>query len=64
MLRGIVRALKKLPLDLGQYELRYTTKGKQIAFALVGRGEGKKALDVGCRDGYWAEKLKARATKW
>jgi 2-polyprenyl-3-methyl-5-hydroxy-6-metoxy-1,4-benzoquinol methylase len=60
MLRQIVRGLKKLPLDLGQYELRYTTKGKRIAFDLVEPGAGKKALDVGCRDGYWSEKLKAK----
>ncbi len=58
MLRRLVRTLKKLPFDFGQYELRYTTKGKSIAFGLVGFGYGKKALDVGCRDGYWSEKLK------
>lgn len=60
MLRGIVRVLKKCPFDLGQYELRHTTKGKLIAFGLVEPGMGKRALDVGCRDGYWSEKLKAR----
>jgi 2-polyprenyl-3-methyl-5-hydroxy-6-metoxy-1,4-benzoquinol methylase len=60
MLRRIVRTLKKLPLDFGQYELRYTTKGKRIAYELVGAGGGKKALDVGCRDGYWSEKLKEK----
>jgi len=60
MLRRIVRVLKKIPFDLGQYELRHTTKGKKIAFDLVGPAGGKKALDVGCRDGYWAEKLKAK----
>lgn len=60
MLRRLVRAIKKLPIDLGQYEVRYTTKGKRIAFDLVEEGAGKKALDVGCRDGYWSEKLKAR----
>jgi SAM-dependent methyltransferase len=55
--RRIVKVLKKVPIDLGQYELRYSTKGKQIAFGLVGDGTGKKALDLGCRDGYWSEKL-------
>lgn len=60
MLRAVVRLLKKLPIDLGQYECRYTTKGKQIAFSLIDAGAGKKALDVGCRDGYWSEKLKSR----
>jgi len=60
MLRSLVRLLKKLPIDLGQYEVRYRTKGKRIAFDLVPDGAGKKALDVGCRDGYWSEKLKAK----
>jgi ubiquinone/menaquinone biosynthesis C-methylase UbiE len=60
MLRRIVRVLKKIPFDLGQYELRHRTKGKKIAFDLVGPGEGKKALDVGCREGYWTEKLKRK----
>ncbi len=60
MLRQIVRVLKKVPLDFGQYEVRYTTKGKLIAYDLVGNGAGKKALDVGCRDGYWSEKLKSK----
>lgn len=55
--RRIVKVLKRIPIDLGQYELRYSTKGKQIAFGLVGDGTGKKALDLGCRDGYWSEKL-------
>ena len=60
MLRSLVRLLKKLPIDLGQYEVRYRTKGKRIAFDLVPDGAGKKALDVGCRDGYWSEKLKTK----
>ncbi|HKW74593.1 MAG TPA: class I SAM-dependent methyltransferase [Terriglobales bacterium] len=60
MLRRIVRTLKKLPLDFGQYELRYSTKGKLIAYALADSGEGRKALDVGCRDGYWSEQLKKK----
>ena len=60
MLRRVVKLLKKLPVDLGQYELRYRTKGKLIAYDLVGNGAGKKALDIGCRDGYWSEKLKQK----
>ena len=60
MLRRIVKILKKLPLDFGQYELRYTTKGKLIAYELAEDGAGKKALDAGCRDGYWSEKLKQK----
>lgn len=60
MLRRIVRTLKKLPLDFGQYELRYSTKGKLIAYSLADSGRGGKALDVGCRDGYWSEELKRK----
>src|SRR5438876_917350 len=60
MLRALVKTLKKFPLDFGQYEVRYTTKGKKIAYGLIGDGAGKRALDVGCRDGYWSEKLKAK----
>jgi len=56
MLRAITRALKKLPIDFGQYEVRYTTKGKLIAYDLVPLGKGT-ALDLGCRDGYWSRKL-------
>jgi SAM-dependent methyltransferase len=55
--RSIIKVLKKIPIDLGQYEVRYSTKGKQIAFGLVEEGGGRKALDLGCRDGYWSEKL-------
>jgi 2-polyprenyl-3-methyl-5-hydroxy-6-metoxy-1,4-benzoquinol methylase len=60
MLRALVKQLKKIPIDFGQYEVRRTTKGKQIAFSFTGDGHGKTALDVGCRDGYWSEKLKGR----
>lgn len=56
---SIISLLKKLPLDLGQGNQRYTTKGKQIALNLIDRnGQGKTALDVGCRDGYFSEILK------
>jgi SAM-dependent methyltransferase len=59
-LRRVVKTLKKIPIDLGQYEMRYTTKGKLIGWNFVGDGAGKTALDLGCRDGYWSEKLAAR----
>lgn len=59
-LRDVIRVLKKLPIDFGQFEVRYRTKGKRIAMALVDSGAGKKALDVGCRDGFWSERLKAK----
>jgi len=42
---------KKLPIDFGQGNLRFTTKGKLIALSFVKNGYGKKALDVGCREG-------------
>jgi SAM-dependent methyltransferase len=50
--------IKKSPLDFGQEEIRYRSYGKIIALDLVGPGNGKNALDVGCHDGFWAEKLK------
>lgn len=43
--------LKKLPIDFGQGNLRFTTKGKLIALSFVKNGYGKRALDVGCREG-------------
>lgn len=55
----ILNLFKKLPIDLGQANLRKTTKGKLIALSHVPKGNGKKALDVGCREGYqtkWLEK--------
>lgn len=58
VLRKITRVLKKAPIDLGQYEMRYRTKGKTIAWSFVDR-KGGAALDLGCRDGYWSEKLSA-----
>jgi len=53
----ILNSLKKLPIDLGQAEKKEKTKGKCIAFSFVPNVEKGKALDVGCRDGYWSEKL-------
>lgn len=50
--------IKKSPLDFGQEEIRYHSYGKIIALDLAGPGGGKQALDVGCHDGFWAEKLK------
>ncbi len=52
-----IKILKKLPIDFNQYEMREKTKGKLIAFGLVRNGRGKKALDLGCRDGYWSRRL-------
>ncbi|MEO0509723.1 MAG: methyltransferase domain-containing protein [Verrucomicrobiota bacterium] len=51
--------LKSLPIDLGQGNLRGTTKGKLIALEHVESGNGKTALDVGCREGIQSEWLKS-----
>lgn len=48
---NIISLLKKIPIDLGQGNLRKTTKGKQIALNLISLGNAKTALDVGCREG-------------
>jgi SAM-dependent methyltransferase len=53
----IIRILKKLPIDFNQYEMREKTKGKLIALDLIENGRNKKALDLGCRDGYWSRRL-------
>jgi ubiquinone/menaquinone biosynthesis C-methylase UbiE len=56
----MVALLKKIPVDFGQYEVRHTTKGKRILLSLLADGDGRKALDLGCREQFWTEKLKAR----
>ena len=59
-----LKLLKKLPIDLGQAELKYNTKGKLIAYSLIKKGNSKKnALDIGCRDGYWTKKIKKKNYK-
>ncbi|MFH0798834.1 MAG: class I SAM-dependent methyltransferase [Pseudomonadota bacterium] len=50
--------LRKMPIDLGQKEFRLCTKGSLIAMELSGEGNNGKALDAGCGDGFWSEKLK------
>jgi SAM-dependent methyltransferase len=60
LFREMVSLVKKIPVDFGQYEVRHTTKGKLILLGLLEDGRGKKALDLGCREQYWTEKLKAR----
>jgi len=57
---SLISFLKKLPFDVGQAEKKHDTAGKKIASAFVGNGEGKVALDLGCRDGYWSERLKEK----
>jgi len=60
LFREFVALLKKIPVDFAQYEVRHTTKGKMILLGLLPDGRGKKALDLGCREQYWTDKLKAR----
>ena len=57
---SLVSLLKKLPVDVGQGERKHDSAGKLIAFSFVEDGVGKIALDIGCRDGYWSERLKSR----
>ncbi len=56
----ILDILKKLPIDLGQGNLRKTTKGKMIALNLIKDGKGKTALDVGCREGIQSKLLEKK----
>ena len=57
---SLISFLKKLPIDVGQAERKHDSAGKMIAFSFVKDVTGKIALDIGCRDGYWSEKLKSR----
>lgn len=56
---SLISLLKKLPIDLGQAEYKHSAAEKIIALSLLPRdGEGKVALDVGSRDGYWSGRIK------
>ena len=57
---NIISLLKKLPIDVGQAKRRHDSAGKLIAFSFVKNVLNKKALDIGCRDGYWSDQLKTR----
>ncbi len=58
---GLLKLLKKLPLDFGQAEQAHKTKGKLIALEYVEKpSKPSRALDVGCRDGYFSELLKRK----
>lgn len=59
----IISLVQKLPLDLGQADRKHNTAGKNIALSFIKRSRGKKALDIGCRDGYWSEVLKKKGYK-
>ena len=56
----ITNLLKKLPIDLGQAEMKEKSKGKVIGFSYIPDGSGKNALDIGCRDGYWSKKIQQK----
>ena len=65
----VITLLKKLPVDVGQAEKKHDTAGKRIAFSFVpivpapagaAPAKEKTALDIGCRDGYWSERLKEK----
>lgn len=57
---SLVSALKKIPIDVGQGNLRFETKGKLIALDNVPKnGAGKKLLDIGCREGAQSKYFKS-----
>ncbi len=57
---SLISFLKKLPIDVGQAERKHDSAGKQIAFSYIESGNDNRALDMGCRDGYWSERLKEK----
>lgn len=57
---AFIRYLRTLPIDIGQGEYQRTTGGKYLAWQAVPRpAPGARAVDVGCGDGYWSERLVA-----
>lgn len=60
-LDGILAALKRVPIDLGQASLRERTMGKLLAMQAVPPAQpGQRALDVGCREGIQSRWLEGR----
>ena len=57
---NIINLLKRIPIDLGQGNLRKTTQGKIIAMSHIPFGKNKKALDVGCREGIQSRWLESK----
>ena len=51
--------MNTLGIDLGQKGTRHTTKSSFIALDLAGNGDGREAVDLGCADGFWSDKLKS-----
>ena len=58
--QGLLESAKRIPLDLGQGAVAETTEGKQIASRLVAPGQGREALDLGCRAGHQTRWLEDR----
>jgi SAM-dependent methyltransferase len=56
----LIELAKRVPIDLGQRSVAERTKGKQIALGLVPAGHGRRALDVGAREGHQTRWLEAR----
>jgi len=56
----LIGLAKKVPIDLGQQTVSETTEGKQIALRLVPEGQGRTALDIGCREGKQTRWLRDR----
>ncbi|HVE77498.1 MAG TPA: class I SAM-dependent methyltransferase [Gemmatimonadaceae bacterium] len=60
VLQWALDLVKQIPIDLGQHAVAERTKGKQIAMGLVPPGEGRTALDAGCREGHQTRWLRRR----
>lgn len=56
----LIELAKRIPIDLGQGAVAERTKGKQIALGLVPPGAGRRALDVGAREGHQTRWLRTR----
>lgn len=58
---SFIGLLSALPVDLGQGRLKHSTMAKQIAWVAVPEARtGGTALDIGCGDGYWSDRLKSK----
>lgn len=52
VIMSLINLLKSIPIDVGQGNQRFETKGKLIALENIPTdGQGKKILDIGCREG-------------
>ncbi|MBI2664000.1 class I SAM-dependent methyltransferase [Candidatus Woesearchaeota archaeon] len=61
---GMLKILKKMPIDAGQETLRHKTKGKLMALKAIKTAiKGQTALDVGCREGIQSKWLESKGYK-